>query len=435
MDRRFGKSSNSFGTSGQKGEIFTKLTLILISLCLSLILLESALRFFIPLDARKPPEFRVPHPVLGWALEPGASYQYQMPEDIVTVTYNSQGQHDLEHEVNKPDRVFRILILGDSFMEAYSVELEDAFHRRVEKLARAAGANVEVINLGVAGYGTLQEYLAFREKGQFYKPDLVLLGFFPANDIMNNSAELESMLGPARAQMLARPFLDPNDPTLWTIIPGDFEGAQHRFTEQRAFLDAQRRQITERLILLRLTRNILSRLKDIEFSANSRINEGKSDLLEVERQELALLGVNYCDEPSEYTSAWDTTERILSRLKADVDAVGGQFVIFTVPALEEINFESYEKVNAPIVFRDKLCIEEAPGNMRLSQILTDLDIEQITLLPDFRIASRDDRMLLYHLSDQHWNTEGHSLAAELVVSKLFERGLLPTAGESVPFTP
>ena len=130
---------NGAGALVRKYPLISNLALVALSLCLSLIIAELALRSIIPLDPRNPAEFRVPHPVLGWILQPGASYRYQMPEATVSVTYNSGGWHDIEHSVVKPDGVFRILVLGDSFMEAYSVELQDAFHSRIEELARTAG--------------------------------------------------------------------------------------------------------------------------------------------------------------------------------------------------------------------------------------------------------------------------------------------------------
>jgi hypothetical protein len=109
---------------------------------------ELALRSALPLDSRRPFEFRIPHPILGWLLQPNTTYLYKIPEGTVSVTYNSEGWRDVEHGVEKPDGVFRILVLGDSFMEANSVELDNTFHRQVEKLAREAGNNVEVINMG-----------------------------------------------------------------------------------------------------------------------------------------------------------------------------------------------------------------------------------------------------------------------------------------------
>ena len=406
----------------QKGHVLANLVLACTSICLTLGAAELVLRSIVPLDPRSPSEFRVPDPALGWVLEADANYVYQMPEAVVHVSYNSQGWHDVEHEVKKPDGVFRILILGDSFMEAYSVELEDAFPRRVEALARSAGSNTEVINAGVAGYGTLQEYLMFEENGQLYAPDLVLLGFLVANDLMNNSAEIESLLGPGRAQRDARPFLNPDEPAAWMIIPGDFDGAQRRYVQQREFLANQRAKLTERVIALRMLHETIRKIAKAEENPES----GSSvEQRTIEAEELALLGVNYCGEPVEYTRAWDTTERILSRLKSDVEALGAQLVVFTVPGLEEVSLESYEAVNGRIAFPEKLCIEEAPGHQRLSQILTELDIEMIPLLPEFRRVMREDGALLYRLSDQHWNPDGHALAADLVVTELIKRDLLP----------
>ncbi len=420
------------GTLVRRDQLLAKLALATASLCLSLITVELALRSLTPQDSRKPAEFRIPHPVLGWVLEPIANYHYQMPEATVAVTYNSGGWHDLEHTVSKPDGVFRILVLGDSFMEAYSVELNDAFHRRVEELASVTVGDTELINLGVASYGTLQEYLVFRDIGRLYQPDLVLLGFFVANDAMNNSLELETMLGAERPQRVTRPFLDPREPTRWTVIPGDFEGAQRRFTEERAFLEAQRHKLTERLLFLRFARAGIKRIQDLVFQDGQ---ESKPDFIDREREELALLGVNYCVEPAEYTRAWATTKRILASLKGDVEALGGQLVVFTVPALEEVSIDLYERVTTNVAHPDKLCLEEAPGHTRLSSILAELDIQLITLLPDFRTVMRENGVQLYRVSDQHWNSEGHALAAERVVAELVRRGLLPTSGEQTSRLP
>ena len=404
-----------------KGHILINLALAAVSLCLTLIMVELVLRSIIPLNPRNPAEFRIPHPVLGWALKPDASYIYQMPEDVISVTYNSKGWRDIEHTIAKPDGTFRILILGDSFMEAYSVELNAAFPRRVEELARASGHNVEVINTGVGGYGTLQEYLVYRDIGQLYKPDLVLLSFFVANDVLNNSSELESMLGPERPHRRARPFLDLNDPTRWTIVPGDFEWTQSRYREEQAYLAAQRSRLTDRVMISRLTLAAIDRITKLGFQ-DGHENKPAADRV---REELALLGINYCTEPAVYSTAWDTTERILARLKSEVEAAGSKLVVFTVPALEEVSADHKNRAIADAIDTDRLCLEEAPGHTRLGRVLKELDIELIPLLPEFRRVMREDGVQLYRLSDEHWNREGHALAAEQVVSELIKRQLLP----------
>ncbi len=118
-------------------------------------------------------------------------------EFTVPVRINEQGWRDVTHSVEKPPGVFRILVLGDSFAEALQVPLEAAFPRVLEaELNRQAPRKVEVINTGVSGFGTAGQVLLLRRDGARYQPDLVLLAFYPGNDVMNNSPELEEALIP-----------------------------------------------------------------------------------------------------------------------------------------------------------------------------------------------------------------------------------------------
>jgi hypothetical protein len=176
-----------------KRTVLPQLFLALVALGLSLSAGELLLRRFI-LDRGTSSLYRVPHPVVGWALEPGVTYANKVDQTRVPVSYNSRGWRDLERSADPDSAVSRILVLGDSYMEAYSVPLEDAFHMRLEQLASTTEAAVEAINLGVGGYGTLQEYLVFRDYGVAYNPKLVLLGFYVSNDVRNNSYELESIV-------------------------------------------------------------------------------------------------------------------------------------------------------------------------------------------------------------------------------------------------
>ena len=50
---------------------------------------------------------------------------------------NREGLRDVEHQYAKPPGVFRILVLGDSFVEAMHVPLESTFPRRLEERLNA----------------------------------------------------------------------------------------------------------------------------------------------------------------------------------------------------------------------------------------------------------------------------------------------------------
>jgi hypothetical protein len=122
----------------------------------------------------------------GWWTSEGHGY----------VSVNKFGMRGPETIVRKPENVTRIAVLGDSFMEALQVNYEQSFCGRLESRlnemqAAGSGNRFEVLNFGVSGYGTAQELLMLRHHVWQFEPDLVLLGFFPENDIRNNSRALE----------------------------------------------------------------------------------------------------------------------------------------------------------------------------------------------------------------------------------------------------
>lgn len=410
----------------QRKRFFGNLTLAIISLILILLFAELLLRKIIPVDTGTSFMYRIPHPVFGWILEPGATYSNRMPEATVRVAYNTKGYRDVEHTVQNTNGVFRSLVLGDSFMEAYSVELNDAFHRRVEEFARGMGSDIEVINLGVGGYGTLQEYLVFREVGQAYAPDLVLLGVYIANDVRNNSIELESLVNTGTMKVESRPFLDPIDSTDWRITQVDFEGAKRRYAAAKARHNTFLKKVAGQSVLLQLSARAWWQIRRMISAEIWRPTHVELDTNVDNRQlkNFGLYGVNYCTEPSEYTRAWGYTKRILARLQRDTEAMGSRLVVFSVPALHDASVPYMEEVRRKLPNPDRFCFEKAPAYGRLRRILKELRIDYIDILPDFRKAMQEG-IPLFRLSDRHWNSAGHALAAQLVVSALIEEQLLP----------
>ncbi|HUS83558.1 MAG TPA: SGNH/GDSL hydrolase family protein, partial [Anaerolineales bacterium] len=174
--------------AGNRFERHPRLTASVIALFLLISLggfLELGLRSFHPLDTGTSRDYRIPHERFGWALMPGASYVNRLPEEPVRVSYNASGWRDLPRVEDKAEGVVRVLVLGDSFMEAYSVRFEDSLPAILERLTNTAERQVEVINFGVGGYGTLQEYLVFDAIGRAYQPDVVVLAMYLRNDLRN----------------------------------------------------------------------------------------------------------------------------------------------------------------------------------------------------------------------------------------------------------
>ena len=77
----------------------------------------------------------------------------------------------------------RVVVYGDSNIQARFSDLEDTFPARLEaELAEGLKQDVEVINAGVSGFGPDQSFLKFREEAEMLKPDLVIIHFFADND-------------------------------------------------------------------------------------------------------------------------------------------------------------------------------------------------------------------------------------------------------------
>jgi hypothetical protein len=109
-------------------------------------------------------------PELGWVPIPGHASE--------SVHVNSHGARGAEeYPLAKPAGEKRIVVVGDSFTFGEGVPDDDVY----TALLQRQFDGVRVINLGVLGYGTDQQYLRLRRDGFAFDPDQVILAFFGPN--------------------------------------------------------------------------------------------------------------------------------------------------------------------------------------------------------------------------------------------------------------
>lgn len=120
-------------------------------------------------------EFMKVDPSLGYSHLDGKFITFRS-EGYSQDTINSSGHRDSEHAIAKPAGVTRIAVMGDSRTEAFQVPLPETFGKLLETKLNAEGKrNVEVLNFGMSGYSTGQEYLLYLQKVRQYKPDAVVV--------------------------------------------------------------------------------------------------------------------------------------------------------------------------------------------------------------------------------------------------------------------
>lgn len=159
--------------------------LALVSVTLTVLLTESCIRLFIPQSDR----FYRADENLGSILKPnyrGWWYgEYVSNREFANkVTTNSFGFHDVEHPLYNR-ATSRVVLLGDSYLEALQVPLEKTVARVLERELNQSETRWEVIALGRAGASTAEEIVLWEEWGSRFKPDYAAI-IFSQNDLLEN---------------------------------------------------------------------------------------------------------------------------------------------------------------------------------------------------------------------------------------------------------
>jgi len=157
---------------------------------LALCLLEVGVRIYAHVTSQE--RLIVVDDVIGWRLAPNARRRYDKEAQPYFIAINSKGLRDREHSYEKPPGIFRIVVIGDSFVFGAG-GVEPA--KRFTDILQASTSNTEVINMGVPAYGTDQEYQYLAEEGFKYHPDLVILCAF-----YNDFSESFSTLNPSNGR-------------------------------------------------------------------------------------------------------------------------------------------------------------------------------------------------------------------------------------------
>jgi len=334
----------------------------------------------------------LPNSNYGWSHAPGAQYSKVTEGERIPITINSFGLRDREFEYTKDAGTFRVLVLGDSFMEALQVATESTFAKQLE--ARLASSNagefsqIEVLNSGVSGFGTDNELLYFKAEGSGFGADLVLTALYVGNDIRNNWHELEII----DAGRHRKPYftIEQGKLTL-NANPNDVSG---RFsTKAKIFLNRNSRLYA-----------FARRLRDA-LSARARIAEQGMPL---DWQIFAT------ERPPSWGHAWQVTDKILLQLKDEVERSGASLLVMVIPTMFQVHDDYWTAPGG-----DQAWDLEMP-NLMLHRILEKHDIDYVDLLPHFRANAAEDRKQLYLQNDAHWNESGHRIAADVVAAHLQE---------------
>lgn len=127
---------------------------------------------------------RQSHAAFVYPGQPGRVREFRIP-----IQNNALGFNDRERTIENPDERFRIVVVGDSYVEAFHVHQGRSFARKLEDLLNQGDDRFEVIPLGRGGIGQEEEGRILQEVGFRFEPHLVIL-LFVSNDLYDNDPEL-----------------------------------------------------------------------------------------------------------------------------------------------------------------------------------------------------------------------------------------------------
>lgn len=168
-----------------RGRITANTLLAALSVVLSLVVGEVALRLITPAWGRQPasPQWPqgllAPHPTRGYTYSPNVVRVIATSEYRISVSTNSLGLRD--REIRLAESV-DILAAGDSFTAGYGIDAIDSWPKQLESELNAPGlrrTDVRVLNAGVSGYSVAQIRLTIEEFLSLH-PRVVVLGLYPS---------------------------------------------------------------------------------------------------------------------------------------------------------------------------------------------------------------------------------------------------------------
>jgi hypothetical protein len=388
-----------------------KLLTLLIGIVVALALLEIGLRVV----GYSSPDFYETDETLGYKLIPGMSGWYTR-EGRSWVAINADGFRDVEHSVVKPPDVYRIAVIGDSYVEALQVDREQMFTNYIAPAAANCdalkGKRIETLTFGVSGYGTTQELLMLREKVFKYSPDLVLLVFTTNNDVSDNlKAFKEAPI----------PYFEVHNGEL--ALDDRFR-SDHVFVRRSSSLSRVGAWFMNHLRFIQAYADVHRLVKyKLNEWASSKNGQHSPDTQQTAGDVGYEPGIDnqIYREPNDdkWRAAWDVTERLIGEMDSEVREHGARFMV--VLATNGIQVVPNRELKT--AFAKKLGVMDlAYPNRRVTSYCDSHGIAAIDLLPELSAYSEQNGIYLHgfgsDIGNGHWNKTGHRVAGEAIGRRL-----------------
>lgn len=357
-----------------------KITLLVISTVIILVLAEIFVRFIMPqqLIILRSDIWR-----------PDSTFGYRHREHVNTIVNTGEGpvhfltdengyrinQNMQKHGIKQPD--ISILTIGDSFLEALQIENEFTIPEVLRKnLEEKYAITVQADNTGVMGWNPNHYYLEAKHALALKKYHLGIVFLFVQNDIIRD--EHESF--PPREAAVRHDFRIPKSFNWYEIIDATLYPVNDILeTKSHLFI---------------LARNAL-------------------------RIQLAKIGLTARYFPTIFIKEqkdffrWSNTARLCEKIKNEFDKYDTPVFFVLLPAVYQVNDEIfYEYVKSFRIDTETVDLQRPNGLLR-----KEFEMKGLTLVDPLAFMKNraKNKFKMYHSVDSHFNEQGHEVVSAYIM--------------------
>ena len=396
-------------------KIFAYNTFVIIAISIAiLIAIEIALRITFP-DLKNT---RTPLELLAYqhnndylvSLKPNITKTYEAKKEEInfgeTVTWKTNSSGFRGEEINQESDL-RVIVYGDSNVQARFSEDKDTYPVVLQKLLRNNFANAEVINAGIVGAGPDQNLIRLLKDAGKIKPDIVIFHVFADNDygdIIRNRLYMLSGKGEL----------------IRTGLPISVD---KKFTSREPSITTW----AHKLFIQRIINKLVTQAEDYNESTLSRETRVERTLNDLDRRSRAEYEVyaeggprkfSHFDDHYDIDIAADPdsqSSRVKITLMKTILVAAQEFctannIIFMVivqPSIFDLTLNDNYGGYTDLANRYKTY---KPTNLTdpLKEVCKNHNMNCIHLIDDYKKNNPDT----LYMHDGHWNTKGQKIAAE-----------------------
>ncbi len=305
-----------------------------------------------------------------------------------TITANSMGLRSPEISSPKSPDTYRALFLGDSFTMGWGVDDDAAYPHQAKRVFNTSNTKqLESINAGLVHTAIGYQYVFIKNTIDIIKPDILILGFYPFNDIYDT--QFASSWSDLDAQGLPTKIISPN------IFVDEHGYLRLTYTHSELY---------QSIPWLKNSR-LMSLISGVSYTMQNKTKEQKPDSY--------LRICIYKPECHDLDPGKEKIKKLYQAIQNIARARNIPVLVVMHPAEFVVSKGvRLPKYGIPYTLTAE---EKLHPDAEFRAFFESIGMQYLYLLPAF--AAHPDEELFYY-NDDHWTPRGHEVAGSAVAEKL-----------------